>query len=371
MALKDLGLAIGAKTDDARRGSRWMAAAGIALVLFAGMAGIETAGGAPVRAAEQAAPEVEIKLATMAPDNSSLMQVFNEMNADLLKQTGGKVGFKLFSGFVLGDEEDVLRKLRVGMVHGAAFTSTALTDINPPLRALQIPFLFKSYEEVDHVLEKMDADLKRSFAEKGFEVMGWLELGFIYFMSTSPVAGLEDLKGKKVWAKANAPMSQAIIDRSGVSTAAINAPDVLMALQTGLLDVVYNSPYYALVTQWYTQTKAFTDLPLSYIGGALIIDKKAFAKIPAPLQETTRKVCAAHMARLMDRTRQDNAEALEAILKRGVQRVTPSPDQAEGFKKLSDEAMNNLGPKFLPQETVTKVKGWVDELRARQPGAKQ
>jgi TRAP-type C4-dicarboxylate transport system substrate-binding protein len=312
-------------------------------------------------------PEFEIKLATLAPENSSLMQVFNEMNAEVLRETGGKVGFKMFAGFVMGDEEDVLRKLRVGLVHAAVFTATALTDMDPALRSLQIPFLFSNYGEVDYVMEKMEPDFRAALLKEGYEVLGWPELGFLYFMSTSPIAGLEDLKGKKVWAKANMPMSQAMIDRAGVSTVAIGLPDVLVALQTHLLDVVYNSPYYALVTQWNTQVKYFTDLPLSYIGGALLVDRKIMAKMPAPLQETVRKVCAAHLQRLNEKTRKDNEDAIQIILKRGVQKVTPDAAHVKGFKDLSDEAMAGLDAKFLPPTAVSKVRAALAEYRAQHP----
>jgi TRAP-type C4-dicarboxylate transport system substrate-binding protein len=321
-----------------------------------------------VRAAGE--PEYEIKLATMAPENSSMMQIFNEMNAELLKETGGKVGFKLFAGFVLGDEEDVLRKLRIGMVHAAAFTTSALTDMNHDLRAFLVPFLFDNYQEVDYIMAKLEPDLKRGFGERGFEVLGWPELGFLYFMSTTPIASLQDIKGKKVWGKSNAPMLQAIMVKVGVSTVAINAPDVLMALQTHLLEVVYNSPYYALITQWYTQVKYLTDAPVSYIGGALVMDKKFLAKIPAPLQETLRKVSAKYLQRVTEQTRKDNADALEVIFKRGVKKVTPDPNQLKDFKELSNQAMTDLGPKEFPMATYKKIQAELAEYRA-QPRGKQ
>jgi TRAP-type C4-dicarboxylate transport system substrate-binding protein len=313
-------------------------------------------------------PEYEIKLATMAPENSSMMQIFNEMNAEVLKETGGKVGFKLFAGFVLGDEEDVLRKLRIGMVHAAAFTSTALTDVNHDLRALLVPFLFDNYQEVDYIMAKLEPDLKRGFAERGLEVLGWPELGFLYFMSTTPIASLHDLKGKKIWGKSNAPMLQAIMERIGVSTVAINAPDVLMALQTNLLEVVYNSPYYALITQWYTQIKYLTDTPVSYVGGVLVMDKKFLAKIPDPLQETLKKVSARTLQRVVEQTRKDNADALEIIFKRGVKKVTPDPSQIKGFKELSNEAMADLGPKQFPMATYKKIQAELAEYRAQHRG---
>jgi TRAP-type transport system periplasmic protein len=312
-------------------------------------------------------PEYEIKLATMAPENSSMMQIFNEMSAEVLKETGGKVGFKLFAGFVLGDEEDVLRKLRIGMVHAAAFTASALTDVNHDLRALLVPFLFDNYQEVDYVMAKLEPDLKRGFAEKGFEILGWPELGFLYFMSTTPIAGLNDIKGKKVWGKSNAPMLQAIMEKVGVSTVAINAPDVLMALQTNLLEVVYNSPYYALITQWYTQIKYLTDAPVSYVGGVLVMDKKFLAKIPAPLQETLRKVSAKYLQRVVEQTRKDNTDALEIIFKRGVKKVTPDPNQIKDFKELSDKAMADIGPKEFPMATYKKIQAELGEYRARSP----
>lgn len=309
--------------------------------------------------------EYEIKLATLAPENSSLMQVFNEMNLELQKETGGKVGFKMYAGFVLGDEEDVLRKLKIGLVHAAAFTSAALTDINPDLRALLVPFLFASYEEVDYVMEKLDAQLRDRFAERGYEVLGWPELGFLYFLSTFPIKSIEDVKGRKVWGKSSAPMLQAIMKKVGVSTVAVSAPDVLMALQTNLLEVVYNSPYYALVTQWYTQVKYVNDFPLSYVGGALIIDKKVMARLPQPLQETLRKVCAKHVHRLVAKTRKDNNEALEIIVKRGVIKVSPEPVQLEAFRNLSDQAMADLGPNTFPLTTYTAIRTQLTEFRKK------
>lgn len=310
-----------------------------------------------------APPEHEIKLATLAPENSSLMKLFNEMNAELLRESGGKVGFKMFAGFALGDEDDVLRKLRAGMVHAASFTMGALTDINPDLRVLQVPFLFDNYQEVDHVLGKLDADLRRVFSDRGFEILGWPELGFLYFMSTTPVASINDLKGKKVWARANAPMSQAFTERVGVSTVAIGTPDVLMALQTNLVDVVYNSPYYAVVTQWNTQVKYLTDLPLAYVGGALLIDKRVFTKIPVPLQEVVKRVCGKYARLIVERIRQDNAEAMNLIFAKGVKRITPGPQQVEEFKKMSDETMASLDPKVLSPAILKNVKGILAEYR--------
>jgi len=314
-------------------------------------------------------PTHEIKLATLAPENSSLMQIFKEMNTELLKETGNQVGFKIFAGFVLGDELDVLRKLRFGVVQAGTFTDTTLTNVNADVRVLQVPFLFKNYREVDYVMDKLGGDFKQGFTKAGYEVLGWTELGFLYLMSTVPVDSVTDLKGLKVWTRAESPMANALFARAGVSPVTVTAPDVLMALQTNLLEVVYNSPYYALLTQWYSRVGYLTDIPLAYIGGALIIDGKVYSQLGPNLQATLKKVCAKHLRRLTDKTRKDNEEALRIILQRGVQKVTPEPREVDHFKAVVDEVLGDVDPRYLPRQTLQKVRDEIAQYRSRRGGS--
>ena len=314
-------------------------------------------------------PQYEIKLATLAPENSSLMKIFREMNSEVLRETGGRVGFKLFSGFVLGDERDVSRKMRIGLIHAATFTSTFLAEINPDIRALQIPFFFKNYHEVDYILETMVNDFNESFSERGYQVLGWSEIGFIYVMTTVPIPKVEDWRGKKVWTRANSPMANSVFSKVQVSPVTVGAPDVLVALQTNLLEVVYNSPYYALVTQWYTRVKYIIDVPLAYVGSGLIISNKVFSRLSPQDQEVVRRVCRKHLRRLTERTRKDNQEALNIMLKRGIKKITIEPAEIERFKELMDQAMADVDPKILPKDTLRKVMEKPDEYRTSKGGS--
>ena len=311
-----------------------------------------------------AQPQHEIKLATMAPENSSLMKIFREMNSELKQKTAGRVGFKLFSGFALGDERDVFRKLRIGLIHAAAFSSTFLNTINPDLRTLQVPFLFNNYEEVDYVLDKMVGDFDQRIAKRGYQVLGWSEIGFIYVMTTVSVTKVEDWKGKKVWSTTNAPMANAVFAKAQVSPVTVGAPDVLVALQTNLLEAVYNSPYYALVTQWYTRIKYITDVPLSYVGIGLIMSNKTFSRLSPQDKETTMRVSRKYLRLLTEKTRKDNQQALELMFKRGVKRITIDPNELNRFKELLDQAMADVDPKVLPKDTLQRVSKVLDEYRS-------
>ncbi len=313
-----------------------------------------------------AEPEHEIKLATLAPENSSLVKIFKEIDDELRRETGGRVGFKIFSGFALGDERDVFRKLRIGLIHAATLSANFLNDLNPNMRVLQVPFLFNNYQEVDHVLEKVEPDFSKTFSNEGYHVLGWSEVGFIYIMATVPVARIDDLKGKKVWSTANSPMANAVFMRAKVSPVTISTPDVLVALQTNLLEVVYNSPYYALVTQWHTRIKYIIDLPLAYIGGALIMSNKAFSKIPSQYRQAVEQVCAKHLRRLIEKTRKDNEDALKLIYARGVTQITVEPAEIERFKQLLDQAMEDIAPESLSRDYLGQITAMLEAYRAGQ-----
>ena len=81
-----------------------------------------------------------IKLATLAPEGSSWVNVFNEMNQEVQQKTDGQVKFRIYPGGVLGDERDMLRKMHIGQIHSAALTSAGLSAIFPEFDVFQIPF---------------------------------------------------------------------------------------------------------------------------------------------------------------------------------------------------------------------------------------
>ena len=119
-----------------------------------------------------------IKIATLAPEGSSWIKIFDDLNAEVRKKTDDGVRFKIYPGGVLGDERDMIRKMYVGQIHGAVLTSAGLSTIFSEMDVFQIPFLFESYDEVDYVFEKMLGFFRKSFKEKGYLLPAWSEGGY-------------------------------------------------------------------------------------------------------------------------------------------------------------------------------------------------
>ena len=304
-----------------------------------------------------------IKLGTLAPEGSSWMKTFNTLNTEVMKKTENKVQFKIYPGGVLGDEMDMLRKLKIGQIQGVALTSGGLSALFKEMDVLQIPFLFQTYEEVDATLKKMDSFFRKGFEDNGYVFLGWSEAGFIYLMSTVPIASVSDLKKAKVWVWEDSPMSKAIFDEAGVKAIPLTIPDVLVGLQTGLVDVVYAPPTGAISLQWFTKVKYLTDVPLVYLTGGVVVKKDIFKQISQSSQNFISESFQQHLDQLKIITRNENRDAIKVMVKNGVKIVTPTKDQIDEYKRLSNKAMGQIRGHTFSQKVLEDVTSLLENYR--------
>ena len=306
-----------------------------------------------------------IKLATLAPEGSAWTEIFSNLNTELKEKTNNGVRLKIYPGGVLGDEKDMIRKMYVGQIHGAVLTSAGLSTIFTEMDVFQIPFLFKTYDEVDYVLDKMDSFFKKGFEDKGYILPAWTEGGFIRLMSTKPMASLDDLRKAKVWTWEDAPMAKAIFDEAGISAIPLSLPDVQVGLQTGLVEVVYAPPSGAISLQWFTKTKFITDLPLMYLIGGIVIKKNIFKKLPPDHRQILLELCSKYMDQLKLVVRQENQDAIKVMSKHGVKLIQPSKEQIKEFKAVSARAMSRQVGKSFSKKIKDEVIGYVEEYRGK------
>jgi len=306
---------------------------------------------------------VVIKLGTLAPEGSSWMKTLNTLNIEVMKKTENKVQFRIYPGGVLGDEMDMLRKMKIGQIQGAALSSGGLSALFKEIDVLQIPFLFQKYEEVDTILKKMDSFFRKGFEDNGYILLGWSEGGFIYLMSNTPISSVADLKKVKVWTWEESPMAKAIFDEAGVSAIPLSVPDVLVGLQTGLVDVIYAPPTVAISLQWFTKVKYMTNVPLAYLAGGIVVNKDTFKRIPPAFQNILIESCQRHLDQLKIITRNENREAIKVMTKQGVKIITPSGDQVEEYKRLSSKAMGHISGQTFSKKMFDEVTSFLENYR--------
>ena len=304
-----------------------------------------------------------IKIGTLAPEGSSWVKAFNTINAEVMKKTENTVQLKIYAGGVLGDEMDMLRKLKIGQIQGVALTSAGLSTLFREMDVLQVPFLFQNYEEVDAISKKIDPFFRKGFEDNGYVLLGWSEAGFVYLMSTVPIASVADLRKHKVWIWEDSPMSKAIFDEAGVKAIPLTIPDVLVGLQTGLVEVVYAPPTGAISLQWFTKIKYLTDVPLIYLAGGVIVKKDIFKQMPQPSQNFILESFQQRQDQLKTITRNENRDAVKVMVKNGVKIITPSKDQIEEYKRLSNRAMGHIGGQTFSKKVLDEVTSLLESYR--------
>lgn len=314
----------------------------------------------------QSSAALTLKIATLSPDGSYWMQKMRAGGQEIEKQTGGRVSLKFYPGGVMGDDATVLRKMRLRQLQGAAVTSGALNNVYPDIQLYNLILLFQNTREVDYVRQKMDAELMQGMEQHGMVALGFADVGFAYMMSTVPIRTLADMRAQKAWAPDNNKIATSALQAFDISPIPLPLRDVLMGLQTGMINVVSGSPVGALALQWHSKIRYVTDLPMLYLFGALVIDKSAFGAIAPADQQIVRQVMADAIKEIDQHSRQDNEEAIAALKNQGVEFVKPTDEAATEFKnKIAATNAEFEKQAGLSSEKTDKLHQYLQEVRSQ------
>ena len=307
-----------------------------------------------------------IKFATLAPEGSTWMKVLNELSKDLEKQTEGKLKFKFYAGGVAGDEKDVVKKIRIGQLHGAGFTGVGLGEVAPETRLLDAPWLFRSRTELEAVRSKYSKELNGAIEEGGFVLLGWTDLGSVYIFSKNPINSPVGMKQEKMWVWEGDPIAQAAYGALGVNPIPLSIVDVMQSLQTGMINGVYGPPLGVVALQWHSKLKNIYPVPIAESTGAILLSKKFYETHPADQQKILMEVSAKHLARLNELTNVENGKALEALQKQGLTLAAdPGPATRRHYEKLGATARKGLVGKLFSANLLGKFEMELAALRAR------
>ena len=313
------------------------------------------------------AAAVTLKIATIAPEGSSWMEEMRGAAAEIATRSEGRVKIKFYPGGVMGNDQTVLRKMRAGQLQGGAFTGGALGRVVPDIDLYSLPLMFRSYEEVDYVRERMDAELIADLEKQGYVVLALSDNGFAYLMSERPMRRVGDLGGARVWIPEDDIMSQTALEVTGVSPIQLPLADVYTALQTGVVDTVAAPPIGAIAFQWHTKIKYVTDVPIMYLAGVFVVDAKKWRKITAEDQAVVRELVAAATGRLDRGNRAGEANARDALLGQGIEFVTASsPEELARWRALTEQALVQLrATGRYSNERIDRMQAYLATFRAQ------
>ncbi len=287
-----------------------------------------------------------IKIATLSPEGTFWMKQMRAGAKEIKKKTQGRIKFKFYPGGVMGNDENVLRKIRIGQLHGGAVTLGVVSQSTPDATLYGLPYLFSSLDDAAEIRKITDPMLSKEIEENGFVNFGFAQGGFTYLMSKEPIRSLDDLRHRKSWIPEKSDVGLSVYRYVGVTPISLPLSDVLTGLQTGLINTITTSPIGALALQWHTHIEYVTDQPLNYLTAMMVIDKKVFDKLSETDQKIIREVMGDVYKKIDEQNRADNIAARQALINQGVKFIKLSEKEKAEWEKIDNFVINEMIEKY-------------------------
>lgn len=312
-----------------------------------------------------AAPRFNVRLATIAFEGTSFHQVIRLLGDDWQKLSGGEVKLSVYAGGSMGDEVDVVRKMRNDRLQAGMLTSVGLAEIDRSITALQLmPLLFRSWDEVDYVREKLRSRLEKAFLDKGFVMLFWADAGWVRFFCRQEAVSPRDFKPLKVWAMRGDTEGVDIM-KHYYQPVQLDAKDILTSLETRMIDAVPIVPVLANAGQVAGAAKHMVEMKWTPVVGATVIQRKLWETIPADLRAKLAAVAEQRGSEIRARSRKEDELAIAAMQKRGLQVHEVPPAAMAEWEAVAQEAYPRIRGKVVPADFFDESTRLVAEFRAK------
>jgi len=319
----------------------------------------------PAAFKEKKPTRIILKLGTLAPEGTTWVDSIKNI-VYLAEETGsGEVKTQIYTGGVMGDEPDMVRKLRLGQLHMGVFTVHGMTAIAPEAAVLELPFLFDSSDEVDYIRGKFLPIFEKIFEKHGFILLAIAEQGFVHIYTNEPARTPEELSRQKMWVWADEPVAVQTFEAMDIKSIPLPVPEVLQGLRTGLINAIYTSPLVCLSFQWFTGIKYIIEINMRYEPGVVVITKKAWDTLSPSDQKVILNTVRQNIPGIIAQTRKDNKQSFEAILQSGVKLITLSPEEREVFRSRAMSVWDNLADNKYPRSLLEEIVKALKEFRQK------
>lgn len=305
-----------------------------------------------------------IKLGTLATEESDWGNSLKELNAELIKESNGQL--KLALTFSM-DEERLIDLMRKGQFDAISVTGMGLGWVLGDLFIFELPMLFSSYEELDHVRSQLNPEFSTRFEDINYVLLGWGDLGFTYLFSKHPIRTQSDLKKTRFWVCDIDPVAKAFAIESGEKPILASVSKVLSMLKNNEIDTVYGPPYGCLALQWNTQLKYMSDLIFAPGIAATIINKRRFDMLSESEKNLLKNISEKHHHLNREIIRKRNEDSIDILKNEGIEIVPIPLKEKEKWHSVALRVQNQLAAegRFYDKKLLEMVRILLEEFREK------
>lgn len=309
-----------------------------------------------------------VKVATIAPKGSIYHRVLQEMGEAYQRSSGGKGRFVIYPDSLQGTEADTVRRMRVGQLDASMLTVVGLSEIDPSIAALQyMPMMFRSWEEVDVVRERLRPELEAKLAAKGFVALLWGEGGWVQFFVKARIVHPEEYKRARIFAWSGDLVQASVMKSLGYTPVPIPLADILPALETGMIDTVPVAPLWAMIGQFDRVARHMVRVNWVPIVGATVIRKQTLEAMRPETREAVHAAARKAGTALRAHRAVQDEESIRAMQARGLALLPLTAEAEQAWRGVAERAWPHIRGTMVPAETFDKVRAILDEYRGAKP----
>ena len=308
-----------------------------------------------------------VKMGTLAPDGVGWAALIKSIiNPGILKVTDGLVTLDWYYGGTMGDDQDILAKMRNGQLQGGGFTGQGLVMACPEMALMELPFLFDNYDEVEYIYSKLRPRISQWFEKRGYHIIVLAEQDFDQLYSTKHEIKTPDDFKKSRFLTWYGPLEERTLKALGASPLPIRVPEVAASIRTGVCDAFISPALWAVGTQMYTVMKYLNPLRIRYSPAAGLITLQVWNVLPKETQVAIDNFAMSVEKDFREKVRASNEKSLKAMYKYGMKEAKMTPAEIDVFKKRLLPVWDEFAAKgYYSKAELAEVKGYLAEFRAK------
>jgi TRAP-type transport system periplasmic protein len=310
------------------------------------------------------ADNVKLRIASVAPEGSGWAREMHSFSRDVEAATDGRVQVKWYLGGVAGDEVTSLDRVKRGQLDGAGMT-IGCEALAPSLRVVRMAGMMRGNAEARFVLQRMRPILIKELARAGYFDFGVGSFGTIIIFSRNPVRTFGDFKATRLWIWDRDPVWIDVTKKLGLSVVPLPVEEAVRAYEEHRIDGFLSPPGPALVFQWTTLARYFTELPIGVVPVCIVMAQRSIDQ----LSNDDRTAFAGAAGKLSDRFQDATNELDQSLVggllqKQGLKHVAPTEALQAEFFEAARRVRDGFDPKLVPPALLNEVLSWLADYRA-------
>ncbi|TGQ74894.1 MAG: TRAP transporter substrate-binding protein [Mesorhizobium sp.] len=257
-----------------------------------------------------------LRSADTHPDGYPTVEAVKYMGELIKQRTNGRYSVEVYHSAQLGEEKDTIEQTQTGVIDLNRVSMGPFNGIVPETAVPSLPYMFRSVEQMRHVMDgPIGDDILKAFEAHDLVGLAFYDSGARSFYNTKKdITSIADLKGMK-FRVIQSDVFVDMVNALGANATPMAYGEVYSALETGVIDGAENNWPSFESAKHYEVAKHYTIDQHQIVPEVLVMSKTSWDKLSPEDQAIVRQAAkdsVVKMRELWDAQEKKSRDIVEA-----------------------------------------------------------